>query len=47
MGAFDGAESCDLFWLYMLHILATEIPELVEAGLFRDDGLTDLVIVEQ
>ena len=39
MGAFDGAESCDLIGLYMLHLLATEIPELVEAGLFRDDGL--------
>ena len=39
MGAFDGAESCDLIGLYMLHLLATENPELVEAGLFRDDGL--------
>ena len=38
MGAFDGAETCDLIGLYMLHILTTQIKDL-EGGLYRDDGL--------
>ena len=38
MGAFDGAESCDLIGLYLLHIISTQIKDL-EIGLYRDDGL--------
>ena len=38
MGAFDGAESCDLIGLYLLHLLTTNIENIV-VGLYRDDGL--------
>ena len=38
MGAYDGAESCDLIGLYLLHLLTNQIPGL-EVGLYRDDGL--------
>ena len=36
MGSYDGAESCELVGLFMLH----QMEELQkEAGLYRDDGL--------
>ena len=38
MGAYDGAETCDLIGLFLLHLVTTEIPGL-EIGLYRDDGL--------
>ncbi|GAB1601832.1 hypothetical protein Ahia01_000461700 [Argonauta hians] len=38
MGAYDGAEICDLIGVYILNKLAFKFPE-VSAGLFRDDGL--------
>ena len=38
MGAYDGAESCDLIGLFLLHQLANQIKGL-EIGLYRDDGL--------
>ena len=38
MGAWDGAESCDLVGLYLLHLVTSEITDL-EMGLYRDDGL--------
>ena len=38
MGAFDGAESCDLIGLFLLDQITNRVKE-IEAGLFRDDGL--------
>ena len=38
MGAWDGAESCDLVGLYLLHLVTSEVKDL-EMGLYRDDGL--------
>ena len=38
MGAWDGAESCDLVGLYLLHLVTTELKDL-EMGLYRDNGL--------
>ena len=38
MGAYDGAETCDLIGLYLLHILSFNIKDL-DAVLYRDDGL--------
>ena len=38
MGAFDGAECCDLIGLFLLQQLSTQIPGL-SIGLYRDDGL--------
>ena len=42
MGAYDGAETCDLIGLYILHQLSNQIKGL-EVGLYRDDGL---VVIE-
>ena len=38
MGAFDGAETCDLIGLFLLHLVTTQIKD-IEVGLYRDDGL--------
>ena len=38
MGSFDGAETCELVALYLLHKLSTVIPPS-QLGLYRDDGL--------
>ena len=38
MGAFDGAESCDLIGLFLLDQISKRITSL-NAGLYRDDGL--------
>ena len=38
MGAFDGAEVCELVGLFILSILQVEHPDL-NIGLYRDDGL--------
>ena len=38
MGSYDGAESCELIGLYMLHLLQQIIPAHL-IGLYRDDGL--------
>ena len=38
MGAFDGAESCDLIGLFLLYIVTTQIKGIV-IGLYRDDVL--------
>ena len=38
MGSFDGAETCELVGLYLLHKLTTFIPAQ-SVGLYRDDGL--------
>ena len=38
MGAFDGAEVCELVGLYLLQQVKSEIKE-VTLGLYRDDGL--------
>ena len=42
MGAWDGAEVCELIGLYMLHKLVNveKIFSKEEVGLFRDDGLS-------
>ena len=40
MGSFDGAEVCELVGLYLLHLLAQELPDLADdIGLYRDDGV--------
>ena len=38
MGAWDGAESCDIVGLYLLDQLRNRIKEL-ETGIYRDDAL--------
>ena len=38
MGAFDGAETCDLIGLFLLDQITNRIKE-IEVGLYRDDGL--------
>ena len=38
MGAFNGAETCDLIGLFLLDQINNRIKE-IEAGLYRDDGL--------
>ena len=38
MGAFDGAECCELIGIFMLHEIKMKFPEL-NIGLYRDDGL--------
>ena len=38
MGAYDGAESCDLIGLFLLDQIANRIKD-INAGLYRDDGL--------
>ena len=38
MGAFDGAECCDLIGLFLLDQITNRIKE-IESGLYRDDGL--------
>ena len=38
MGAYDGAESCDLIGLFLLDQITNRIKE-IDAGLYRDDGL--------
>ena len=38
MGAFDGAECCELIGIFMLHEIKQLFPEL-NIGLYRDDGL--------
>ena len=38
MGAFDGAECCELIGLYVLSIINDKYPDL-NLGLYRDDGL--------
>ena len=38
MGAFDGAEICELVGTYLLSILAEKYPK-EDIGLYRDDGL--------
>ena len=38
MGAYDGAESCDLIGLFLLDQIANRIKD-IDAGLYRDDGL--------
>ena len=39
MGSFDGAESCELVGLYILHILGEKYRKH-RICLYRDDGLT-------
>ena len=39
MGSYDGAETCELVGLYLLHKLSSIIPSS-EIGLYRDDGLS-------
>ena len=41
MGSFDGAESCELVGLYILHMLSN-IFDKEKLGLYRDDGLAVL-----
>ena len=41
MGAYDGAEVCELIGIYLLHQLSIEY-EIGNFGLYRDDGLGDL-----
>ena len=41
MGAYDGAEMCELVGLYILHNMRNKFPEL-NFGLYRDDGLATL-----
>ena len=41
MGAFDGAEICELVGLYILHQLEKKL-NLHSIGLYRDDGLATL-----
>ena len=38
MGAYDGAEVCELVGLYLLKLVGDQFPDL-ELGLYRDDGL--------
>ena len=38
MGAYDGAEVCELIGLFMLHKLSTQYDKY-NIGLYRDDGL--------
>ena len=38
MGAFDGAECCDLIGLFLLDQISNRIKE-IDSGLYRDDGL--------
>lgn len=38
MGAYDGAECCELIGLYMLSLLKANYPQ-INMGLYRDDGL--------
>ncbi len=38
MGAFDGAEVCELIGTYLLHTIA-QLYEKKDIGLYRDDGL--------
>ena len=38
MGAWDGAETCDIIGLFLLDQLANRVKEL-ETGKYRDDGL--------
>ena len=38
MGSYDGAETCELVEIYMLSQLK-EIPQGMEIGLYRDEGL--------
>ena len=38
MGAYDGAEVCELVGLYILHTVSTKLPNF-NFGLYRDDGL--------
>ena len=38
MGAYDGAEVCELVGLYLLKLVNDQFPDL-ELGLYRDDGL--------
>ena len=38
MGAYDGAEICELVGLYILNLVKDRFPEL-DLGLYRDDGL--------
>ena len=38
MGAYDGAELCELIGLFMLSKIQEKFPE-IEVGLYRDDGL--------
>ena len=42
MGAYDGAETCELVGLYLLHRLCSIVPQLFN-GLYRDDGLIMIV----
>ena len=41
MGAYDGAEVCDLIGIFMLSILSKHISKN-HIGLYRDDGLAIL-----
>lgn len=41
MGAFDGAEVCELVGLYVLHLIKTKL-RMTNVGLYRDDGLAVL-----
>ena len=38
MGAFDGAETCDVIGLFIWHQLSTQVKGIT-LGLYRDDGL--------
>ena len=38
MGSYDGAETCELVGIYILHKLADRIKK-EDTGLYRDDGL--------
>ena len=38
MGSYDGAETCEIVGIYLLHKIAKIIPQ-DQAGLYRDDGL--------